>query len=247
MTQTFDHLLLLGRPAAGKSEFIDFMKKTSDNDRARDFHIGNFEELDDFVWLWEKFVEDDLWQAAGFPRLYSDKFDGGRNCGLKSNKGELFDFMFARFNHEAKKHFLNRSDFYHDGTLVIEFARGGKDGYTRALPRLSNEILERAAILYVKVSYEESCRRNEARYREKLAHSVLAHKVPDETLDHFYRLDDWDTLTQERKEGVLDIKGIHIPFVTMLNEPELTEREPLAKRYGSALQKLWQLYKHSPS
>ena len=34
MTRTFDHLLLLGRPAAGKSEFIDFMKKTTDAERA---------------------------------------------------------------------------------------------------------------------------------------------------------------------------------------------------------------------
>src|SRR3990167_288621 len=219
------------------------MKKTSDNDRARDFHIGNFEELDDFVWLWEKFVEDDLWQAAGFPRLYSDKFDGGRNCGLKSNKGELFDFMFARFNHEAKKHFLNRSDFYHDGTLVIEFARGGKDGYTRALPRLSNEILERAAILYVKVSYEESCRRNEARYREKLAHSVLAHKVPDETMQNFYQTHDWLTLTKGQESGYLTIQATKIPFVTMKNEPELTDSALLDKRYHAALQNLWELKK----
>ena len=55
MTKTFDHLFILGRPAAGKSEFMDFMKKISDAERSERFHIGHFVELDDFVWLWEKF------------------------------------------------------------------------------------------------------------------------------------------------------------------------------------------------
>ncbi|MFA4873901.1 MAG: hypothetical protein WC956_02055 [bacterium] len=239
MTKTFDHLLLLGRPAAGKSEFIDFMKKTSDAERGERFHIGKFEELDDFVWLWEKFLEDDLWEEAGHERIFTDRYD--TNYGLKPDKAKLFDLMLTRFNHEAAARYISRPDFYRDGTVIIEFARGGDEGYRRALPRLSKPILERAAILYVKVSFEESWCRNLARYEEKQRHSILAHMVPRETLEHHYRLDDWDSFTSGKPSGVLDVHGVKVPFVTMQNEPELTERGPLAERYGPALDKLWEL------
>ncbi len=55
MSQLFQNILLLGRPASGKSEFIDFMKQVSDTDRASKYHIGKFKEMDDFPWIWEKF------------------------------------------------------------------------------------------------------------------------------------------------------------------------------------------------
>lgn len=239
MDKTFDHLLLLGRPAAGKSEFIDCMKKTPDAERARDFCIGRFEELDDFVWLWEKFLEDDLWEEAGSERLYSLKYD--ENYGLNPKAEKLYDLMLARFNHETAARYLSNPKFYEDGTLVIEFSRGGTSGYTRAFSRLSGDILKKAAILYVKVSFEESWRRNVARYEAKLKHSILAHMVPRETMDHFYGVDDWAALTNGREYGNLDIKGIKVPFVTMDNEPELTERDPLAMRYGPSLKKLMEI------
>jgi hypothetical protein len=239
MVATFDHLLLLGRPAAGKSEFIDFLKKTPGPECAERFHIGRFEELDDFVWLWEKFLEDDLWQKIGHERLFSIRY--GTNYGMKPEMGKLFDLMFARFNHEAQERYLSRPEFYRDGTVILEFARGGAEGYQRALPQLSREILERSAILYVKVSYEESWRRNVARYEEKQRHSILAHMVPKETHEHFYRLDDWDTSTGGRSDGFLTVQGVCIPFVTMNNEPELAERGALSGRYGPALDRLWEL------
>lgn len=239
MTKTFDHLLLLGRPAAGKSEFIDFMKKTPDAKRAHEFHIGKFEELDDFPWLWEKFLEDDLWEEAGCERIFSLRY--GENYGLNPKSDKLYDLMLARFNHEAAARYLSRPKFYEDGTVIVEFARGGAGSYQHAFSRLSKEILERAAILYVKVSFEESWRRNVARYEEKLKHSILAHMVPRETMDHFYSTDDWDKITSAREYGKLDLKGIQVPFATMSNEPELTEREPLAKRYGPALKKLMEI------
>jgi hypothetical protein len=240
MPKTFDHLLLLGRPAAGKSEFIDFMKNTPDEERAKVFHIGRFEELDDFVWLWDKFCEDDLWEEAGYERLYSNIVDG-TNYGIKPTMGKLFDMMFARFNHEVASHYINRPEFYKDGTLIIEFSRGGENGYANALSRLSDTILARAAILYVQVSFEESWRRNIARYEEKLKHSVLAHMTPRDVMEHYYKVDDWTNLTKEKRDGKLTVRNISVPFVTMNNEPELKERGPLAKRYGPALKKLMEL------
>jgi hypothetical protein len=241
MHKTFDHLLLLGRPAAGKSEFIDFMKKTPNEERAEQFHIGRFEELDDFVWLWERFCDDDLWEEAGYDRIFSNVYDGN-NYGIKQEMGKMFDMMLAKFNHEAASRYISKPEFYQEGTVIVEFARGGKDGYARALPKLSKDILERAAILYVQVSFEESWRRNVSRYEEKMRHSILAHMVPRETMEAFYKLDDWTTYTDGRPEGTLDVNGIEVPFVTMNNEPELTERGPLADRYGPALSKLWKMY-----
>ena len=48
---TFDILLLIARPAAGKSEIIDHLKNTAVEDRKKTYHIGEFEEIDDFPML----------------------------------------------------------------------------------------------------------------------------------------------------------------------------------------------------
>ena len=238
--KTFDHLFVLGRPASGKSEFLDFMGKLSDAERAEAYHIGKMKTVDDFVWLWEKFEEDDLWEKAGCPRMYSLRYDG--NYGLDPKAEKLYDLMLARFNHEVATRYLTRPAFYNDGTLIIEFARGGKQGYAYSLPRLSKEILERAAILYVKVSFDESWRRNVARYEEKQKHSILAHMVPRQTMENFYLNDDWDTYTVQKGDGYLTVNKVKVPFFTMPNEPELKERGPLADRYGPALTRLMELY-----
>ena len=58
MSDRFEIIILLGRPAAGKSEVIDFLKKTPVEERLRRFHIGRFEEIDDFPMLWTWFEED---------------------------------------------------------------------------------------------------------------------------------------------------------------------------------------------
>jgi hypothetical protein len=44
----FDILLLIARPAAGKSEIIDYLKNLPQDERRRRFHIGEFDEIDDF-------------------------------------------------------------------------------------------------------------------------------------------------------------------------------------------------------
>lgn len=238
MNRTFDNILLLGRPASGKSEFIDFMKTLEDEERAAKYHIGHFKELDDFPWIWEKFMEDNIWERAGYPRRYSF---GGDNPGLHREGGPLFDFCIHKFNVEYAKQYLTNQKFYENGTLFIEFARGGSTAYQKALDRLSPEILKRSAILFILVSYEESVRRNDARYREKLQHSILAHKVPDETMRNFYQTHDWLSLTKNQTEGYLPVQNIRVPFVTMNNEPELTDPVALDNRYGPALQRLKEL------
>ena len=62
--ETFEHLIIIGRPAAGKSEVIDYLKKTPVAERKTRFHVGEFEEIDDFVFVWECFEIDDIWVAG---------------------------------------------------------------------------------------------------------------------------------------------------------------------------------------
>ena len=239
MIKTFDHLFVLGRPASGKSEFLDFMYKLSDAERAERYRIGKMKVIDDFVWLWEKFEEDDLWEKVRGERLHSKRAGHGYVLG----SGDLFDFLMQKFDFEIARKYLPDSAFYGENTLLIEFSRGGEKPYATALSRLRREIFERAAILYVEVSGEESLRRNDARYKEKLKASILAHKCPDEDMARFYRDDDWPALTGGKREGLLNISGADVPFVTMGNEPESTDPAVLGPRYKAALEALWNLCK----
>lgn len=234
---TFDHLFILGRPASGKSEFLDFMSKLPAGERASAYHVGRMQVLDDFVWLWEKFEEDDLWERAVGRRLHSRRAGQGYVLG----SGELFDFLIEKLNAEICRRHLGDEDFYRGHTLLVEFSRGGEKPYREALARFSPELWRRAAILYVAVSGDESLRRNEARYKEKLKHSILAHRCPEEDMLRFYRDDDWPSLTGGEGSGCLSIAGMRVPFVTMANEPESADPAVLGPRYGAALGRLWTL------
>jgi len=238
MADIFQHLLVLGRPACGKSEFIDFLKHADPDTRRQRLHIGGFEEVDDFPWLWEKFQDDEIWQRAGYGRLYTEEYMPG-NPGLAPKGAALFDWCMHKFNDVIAARYLGRADFYEASTLLIEFSRGGPNGFGRALGVLDRRILEPAAILYIDVSREESWRRNVARYQDKLKHSILAHMVPRQTYDYFYDVNDWADLTGGRRSGRLEVNGVSVPFVSMPNEPESTDPAVLEPRYGAALDELW--------
>jgi hypothetical protein len=89
-------------------------------------------------------------------------------------------------------------------TLVIELARGGPVGaekplppplgYRHALSQLLPEILERAVVLYVWVTPEESRRRNDERAVAKDQGSGLHRHVPHEVMLHDFGCDDIDWL-----------------------------------------------------
>jgi hypothetical protein len=146
-----------------------------------------------------------------------------------------------KFNDVIGGQYMPRDDFYRDSTLLIEFSRGGANGFGKALGMLDSKILAPAAIFYIHVSREESWRRNVARYQEKLKHSILAHMVPRETYDYFYDVNDWDTITSGQPSGWIEVNGVAVPFVSMSNEPESTDPTVLEGRYGAALETLWTL------
>jgi len=235
LAHTFDVLLLLGRPAGGKSEFIDCFTHLEAGERARTYHLAPLEIIDDFPLLWRKFEEDDLWERQGRPRLHSKRCNG--NYAV-TDPG-MWRFLIERINQEAERAFPSQEAFARR-TLIIEFSRGGPHGYADALAALSPAILQRAAILYISVSFEESWRRNIARYDEANKSGILTHSVPREEMESTYGVDDWHSLT-DGPLGWIDVNGLRVPYATMGNEPELTDPKALAARYRSALQPLHDL------
>jgi hypothetical protein len=230
----FEHLFVLGRPAGGKSEFIDFMKKLPADERARRFGIGRFEEIDDFPWLWERCLDDDAREDRGEARLVSERTPEGYNITQPGFRSSLV----VRFNEAIGAKYLANPAFYQDGTLLIEFARGVGDGFRNSLERFDPAILRRGAILYIQVSFEESFRRNSARYKPGQEESTLFHKVPDRDMLGFFRDNDWHEITGGAPDGWLNVAGVRVPFVSMDNEPESTDPAVLGPRYARALRRL---------
>lgn len=143
---TFNILLLIARPAAGKSEVIDFLNRTPVAERKANFHIGDFEEFDDFPMLWTWFEEDEILSKLGYPRLHTDE-----NRYFKWPY--LWDVLIHRLslNYNIK---LRDNPGYHERyTAIFEFSRGSQhDGFKRAFKHLSKEALESLAIMYINVS-----------------------------------------------------------------------------------------------
>ena len=48
MKELFEKIILLGRPASGKSEIINYIKNTPEDERKSRFLIGKLVEIDDF-------------------------------------------------------------------------------------------------------------------------------------------------------------------------------------------------------
>lgn len=234
---TFDILLLIARPAAGKSEIIDHLKNTNLSDRIQRFHIGAFEEIDDFPMLWTWFEEDEILSRMGYPRLHTDEdqnFIGHH----------LWDLLIERICLEYQKKLRDDPHYHHDKTTIIEFARGQEHGgFSRAFQHLSKAVIERLAILYIDVSWDESLRKNRARFNPDRPDSILEHGLTDAKLERLYRHVDWEEVSAESPESIC-IQGTQLPYVVFENEDDVTSQkgDALAERLESTLGKLWASY-----
>jgi hypothetical protein len=234
----FDIVILLGRPASGKSEVIDYLKKTSVEERIERFHIGKFEEIDDFPMLWTWFEEDAILEKImKKPRMHTDK-DG---YFLHEYQWNL---LIERISLDYSKKLRDLPDYHRQCTSLIEFSRGSEHGgYRAAFPHLSEDIVKKAAIIYIDVSYEESKRKNRRRFNPAKPDSILEHGLPDEKLERLYREVDWESISAN-DPNFTEIKGHKVPYVIFHNEPEITDKpEQLGNHLQEITGKLWELYR----
>lgn len=157
-------------------------------------------------------------------------------------------------------------------TIVIEFSRGGPDGenpenlkkfygYQGSLPWLSDELLQRAAILYIWVTPEESRRKNRDRAIPGADKSILFHGTPESVMRQDYGMDDMVYLMDKSdRENTLHIeahgKTYYVPVSRFDNRRDLTtfarkdpkdwkpeEIKALDDGIRGAALKLWDTYK----
>jgi hypothetical protein len=141
---------------------------------------------------------------------------------------------------EAREMLTKKHSDYTDlagKTLVIEFARGGAHGsamplskpfgYQYSLAVLSKAILEKAIILYIWVTPEESRRKNQARTNPNDPGSILHHGVPIDVMMNDYGCDDMEHLEHiSDKPGTVIVnapgKKFHLPIARFDNRVDKT-------------------------
>ena len=128
-------------------------------------------------------------------------------------------------------------DSFENKTIVIECARGGPDGssmpltdtfgYQYSLPIFCPEILEKAVVLYLWVTPEESRRKNADRADPNDPGSNLHHGVPMAVMLGDYGCDDMEYLVQHsEKKNTLTVcahgKTYHLPIGIFDNRVDKT-------------------------
>jgi hypothetical protein len=247
MKNTFDIVIINGRPAAGKSEIIDFLKKTPLEERIEKFHIGEFEEIDDFPILWERFEDDDIMEEMGLPRLISNtefEYKGEKLKGYNFKEKWFWNFLIKKLNLQYEKMLRDNPDYHSKKTLLIEFSRGSEHGgFKTAYEYLSDRILSKAVTLYIDVTWEESLRKNRRRYNPDKPDSILEHALEDKKLEMMYKDSDWAEFSG-KDENFLIVKGYKVPFGVFNNMPEKTDSpEKIKPHLEEVMAKIWKHYK----
>jgi hypothetical protein len=237
---TFAVLMLIARPAAGKSEIIHYLKNTPLDLRRARYHIGEITEVDDFPMLWAWFEEDDILAQMTRPRLHTTE-DGYFRWNY------LWDVLIRRISLEYQKRQRDALPGKEPVTTLVEFARGKEHGgFRQAFEQISPELLEQAAVLYIDVSFAESLRKNRRRYNPQRPDSILEHGLSDDKMHRLYAEVDWQELSRGRPDGTLNIQGRQVPFAVFENEDDVTTPggEPLGLRLETVLGRLWDLYQN---
>ncbi len=236
MSDTFPVLILNARPAAGKSEIIHALNQIPTLERSARFHIGEMHIFDDFPMLWSWFEEDRLLeQVFHRPRLYT-------SIDRYFLYDDLWHLLICRLALEYEKWQRDADD---SQTAIIEFSRGANHGgYRAAYSHLGETILSRSSCFFVQVSYEESLRKNRARYNPDRPDSILEHGLSNEKMERLYRQDDWDQFTSDDPD-YLRVGNLRIPYVTFQNEDDVTTAggDALLERLEAAFDHLWGLYR----
>lgn len=209
-------IILTGRPASGKSEVIDYLKKTPVEERLRRFGIGVLDEIDDFPMLWTWFEEDAIREKILHqPRIHTDA------AGYFLHQYQ-WDLLIERISLDYEKK-LRDADYHDRCSAIIEFSRGTEHGgYTSAFQHLSDAILANAVIVYIDVPYEESLRKNRKRFNPARPDSILEHGLPDEKLERLYHDVDWEDVSRGSATHIT-VRGHAVPYVVFDNMPSKTD------------------------
>ncbi len=232
----FDILVLIARPAAGKSEIIDFLKRTSLQDRIAKFHLGKLDEIDDFPMLWTWFEEDALLERMGHPRLHTDA------SGYFLFQYQ-WDLLIERMELEYQKRMRDIPQYMEEYSTLVEFSRGSEHGgYRSAFNHFSPAMLSKMAVLYIDVPWEESLRKNRKRFNPDKPDSILEHGLPDAKLERLYRETDWPIFSQTDPTHLF-IKDQKIPYVVFKNNDDVTSQngDALGSRLQKKLDLLWNI------
>lgn len=233
----FKILTLLARPAAGKSEVMDYLKRTPLEERMARFHVGEIAELDDFPMLWTWFEEDALLERMGHPRMHTDK----EGYFLHQY---LWDLLIERICLEYQKLLRDRAEYHQSHTVLIEFSRGSEHGgYRSAFEHISADVARNMAVLYLDVSWEESLRKNHRRYNPNKPDSILEHGLEDAKLERLYKEVDWREVSAADAHW-LNVNGQKVPYVVFDNSDDVTtpRGEALGMRLEAFLGSLWKNY-----
>ena len=154
--------------------------------------------------LWTWFEEDDILQdALQRPRLHTD-----------SNGYFLHDDLWNLLIHRLSLEYAKWRQEGGTGTAIIEFSRGvAHGGYISAYGHISDQILSSCSSLYVNVSYDESLRKNRARFNPDRPFSILEHGLSDEKLERLYRHDDWMRFTHSDPAYISETTVFHMWFL----------------------------------
>ncbi|MBI4678943.1 MAG: hypothetical protein HY748_15295 [Elusimicrobia bacterium] len=165
----------------------------------------------------------------------------GAPARLAALDGETRQAIAGPIEHEARELWDERKPGrkidLKGKTLVIEFARGGPQGskmplpapfgYRYSLALLSKSLLNKACILYVWVTPEESRRKNEDRTDPNNPGSILHHGVPIDVMLNDYGCDDMDWLEADaERKGTVTVKAhnktFHLPCARFDNRVDKT-------------------------
>ena len=166
-------------------------------------------------------------QPDSAARLLFDRIDrAGLAAGIPVRLGalnsEILDRLAVLLEKEAaamlKEKQAGYPDSFEDKTVIIECARGGPDGsalpltgtfgYQYTLPQFCPEILEKASVLYIWVTPEESRRKNSDRADPDDPGSNLHHGVPMAVMLGDYGCDDMHWLLEHSgKPGTVAVSA----------------------------------------
>jgi hypothetical protein len=233
--QHFPILILIGRPASGKSEIIAFLQQMDPENRLKRYHLGDFAVLDDFPMLWTWFEEDAILEKIlSKPRLHTDAEGYFKHV-------YLWHLLIERINLAYHKRERDQKTSAQRTSTIVEFSRGTEHGgYREAFNHLSSDLLNQAGVIYVSVSFEESLRKNRRRFNPQRPESILEHALPDQKLERLYKEDDWQHFSQA-DDQFLHIGSLKVPYAVFENEDDVTteNQQILEKRLEVVLERLW--------